>query len=252
MKRGIKPGRLVCMQERAAAACRTSGIDVTHILLKRVELASMTVGACCSICFHKHDDTSRSACSSSTSSSSSSGVIHLVLASRSLGIMQCDEPGVTMLACILAKLCTPTHMMGLLLPCWLILACSSALLCSALLVLCHAAAAAVQGWGENDRGVSYTFGPDCVTDFLQRHDLDLVCRAHQVRLHTIRFYTRVDDVCMSSVHSSFVQPAEVQHSSCLCWNPCMWLWVVAEHSVGAAATMHGKCLEQCSRPVRCC
>ena len=39
-----------------------------------------------------------------------------------------------------------------------------------------------QGWGENDRGVSYTFGPDCVTDFLQRHDLDLVCRAHQVGL----------------------------------------------------------------------
>lgn len=29
--------------------------------------------------------------------------------------------------------------------------------------------------------MSYTFGPDCVTDFLQRHDLDLVCRAHQVR-----------------------------------------------------------------------
>ena len=41
---------------------------------------------------------------------------------------------------------------------------------------------APQGWGENDRGVSYTFGPDCVTDFLQKHDLDLVCRAHQVCL----------------------------------------------------------------------
>lgn len=38
----------------------------------------------------------------------------------------------------------------------------------------------IQGWGENDRGVSYTFGPDCVTEFLQKHDLDLVCRAHQV------------------------------------------------------------------------
>ncbi|GAB4813685.1 hypothetical protein N2152v2_000731 [Parachlorella kessleri] len=32
----------------------------------------------------------------------------------------------------------------------------------------------VQGWGENDRGVSYTFGPDSVTEFLQKHDLDLV------------------------------------------------------------------------------
>jgi serine/threonine-protein phosphatase PP1 catalytic subunit len=38
----------------------------------------------------------------------------------------------------------------------------------------------IQGWGENDRGVSYTFGPDVVTSFLKRHDLDLVVRAHQV------------------------------------------------------------------------
>ncbi len=38
----------------------------------------------------------------------------------------------------------------------------------------------MQGWGENDRGVSYTFGPDSVTEFLAKHDLDLICRAHQV------------------------------------------------------------------------
>jgi serine/threonine-protein phosphatase PP1 catalytic subunit len=37
----------------------------------------------------------------------------------------------------------------------------------------------VKGWGENDRGVSYTFGPDSVLDFLAKHDLDLICRAHQ-------------------------------------------------------------------------
>jgi serine/threonine-protein phosphatase PP1 catalytic subunit len=36
------------------------------------------------------------------------------------------------------------------------------------------------GWGMNDRGVSYTFGPDRVTEFLEKHDLDLICRAHQV------------------------------------------------------------------------
>ena len=39
----------------------------------------------------------------------------------------------------------------------------------------------INGWGENDRGVSYTFGQDSVTEFLTKHDLDLVCRAHQVR-----------------------------------------------------------------------
>lgn len=38
-----------------------------------------------------------------------------------------------------------------------------------------------QGWGENDRGVSFTFGSDIVTKFLNKHDLDLICRAHQVR-----------------------------------------------------------------------
>ena len=38
----------------------------------------------------------------------------------------------------------------------------------------------INGWGENDRGVSYTFGQDSVAEFLAKHDLDLVCRAHQV------------------------------------------------------------------------
>ncbi|KAG7027849.1 Serine/threonine-protein phosphatase PP1, partial [Cucurbita argyrosperma subsp. argyrosperma] len=38
----------------------------------------------------------------------------------------------------------------------------------------------IRGWGENDRGVSFTFGADKVTDFLKKHDLDLICRAHQV------------------------------------------------------------------------
>lgn len=38
----------------------------------------------------------------------------------------------------------------------------------------------IRGWGENDRGVSFTFGSDIVSRFLTRFDLDLVCRAHQV------------------------------------------------------------------------
>ncbi|BAT98940.1 hypothetical protein LR48_Vigan06g134300 [Vigna angularis] len=38
----------------------------------------------------------------------------------------------------------------------------------------------IRGWGENDRGVSYTFGPDKVAEFLKKHELDLICRAHQV------------------------------------------------------------------------
>ncbi|XP_073040324.1 serine/threonine-protein phosphatase PP1 isozyme 2-like isoform X1 [Primulina eburnea] len=38
----------------------------------------------------------------------------------------------------------------------------------------------IRGWGMNDRGVSYTFGPDKVAEFLSQQDMDLVCRAHQV------------------------------------------------------------------------
>lgn len=37
-----------------------------------------------------------------------------------------------------------------------------------------------QGWAENDRGVSFVFGADVVATFLERHDLDLLVRAHQV------------------------------------------------------------------------
>lgn len=40
----------------------------------------------------------------------------------------------------------------------------------------------VLGWGENDRGVSFTFGAEVVAKFLHKHDLDLICRAHQVSL----------------------------------------------------------------------
>lgn len=38
----------------------------------------------------------------------------------------------------------------------------------------------IRGWEENARGVSYTFGADCVNNFLEQHDFDLVVRAHQV------------------------------------------------------------------------
>lgn len=37
-----------------------------------------------------------------------------------------------------------------------------------------------KNWQDNERGVSFTFGSDICTKFLERHDLDLICRAHQV------------------------------------------------------------------------
>ena len=48
----------------------------------------------------------------------------------------------------------------------------------------------VSGWGENDRGVSYTFGADVVSKFLDDHDLDLICRAHQVVEDGYEFFAK--------------------------------------------------------------
>ena len=36
----------------------------------------------------------------------------------------------------------------------------------------------ILGWADNERGVSYIFGPDVVANFLKKHDLDLIVRAH--------------------------------------------------------------------------
>jgi len=33
---------------------------------------------------------------------------------------------------------------------------------------------------DNERGVSYVFGPDVCASFLKKQDMDLICRAHQV------------------------------------------------------------------------
>lgn len=48
----------------------------------------------------------------------------------------------------------------------------------------------IQGWGENDRGVSFIFGGDVVEKFLRRHDLDLICRAHQVVEDGYKFFAK--------------------------------------------------------------
>lgn len=45
------------------------------------------------------------------------------------------------------------------------------------------------GWGENDRGVSFTFGAEVVAKFLHKHDLDLICRAHQVMVLVVYYGT---------------------------------------------------------------
>jgi len=48
----------------------------------------------------------------------------------------------------------------------------------------------IVGWDESDRGVSFIFGPDVVTNFLQKFDMDLICRAHQVVEDGYEFFAR--------------------------------------------------------------
>ncbi|KAI3372246.1 hypothetical protein L3Q82_022760, partial [Scortum barcoo] len=44
--------------------------------------------------------------------------------------------------------------------------------------------------GKNDRGVSFTFGSEVVAKFLHKHDLDLICRAHQVVEDGYEFFAK--------------------------------------------------------------
>ncbi|KAH9639766.1 hypothetical protein HF086_010972 [Spodoptera exigua] len=46
------------------------------------------------------------------------------------------------------------------------------------------------GWGENDRGVSFTFGTEVVGKFLSKHEFDLICRAHQVVEDGYEFFAK--------------------------------------------------------------
>jgi len=48
----------------------------------------------------------------------------------------------------------------------------------------------IAGWAENDRGVSFLFGPDVVTNFLNKFDFDLVVRAHQVVEDGYEFFAK--------------------------------------------------------------
>lgn len=65
-----------------------------------------------------------------------------------------------------------------------------------------------EDWEPNERGVSYCFGKKVIMDFLQRHDFDLVCRAHMVVEDGYEFYQdRVLVTVFSAPNVSFYYPA---------------------------------------------
>jgi len=63
----------------------------------------------------------------------------------------------------------------------------------------------ISGWGENDRGVSFTFGGEVVQKFLHKHDMDLICRAHQVRALTLSLSLARGCGCMPASGCVFVR-----------------------------------------------
>ncbi|EPS69366.1 serine/threonine-protein phosphatase, partial [Genlisea aurea] len=48
----------------------------------------------------------------------------------------------------------------------------------------------VRGWSDSDRGVSCVFGPDAVAEFLEKNELDLICRGHQVVEDGYEFFAK--------------------------------------------------------------
>ena len=80
------------------------------------------------------------------------------------------------------------------------------------------------GWGENDRGVSFTFGADVVSKFLNRHDLDLICRAHQVSL--------TKDYKLVKLQKSWRLVVNCSSDCCLWWVNnyfCFQKWKFEDH-----------------------
>lgn len=45
-------------------------------------------------------------------------------------------------------------------------------------------------WGDNERGVSYVFSEKVVEEFLEKHDLDLIVRGHQVMEDGYEFFAK--------------------------------------------------------------
>ena len=80
----------------------------------------------------------------------------------------------------------------------------------------------INGWGDNDRGVGFTFGPNVVRSFLQKEKLDLICRAHQVGMYL--FMHMISDAGFAEMECSLVDnslndgaPGRGRWIRVLCW-----------------------------------
>ena len=56
----------------------------------------------------------------------------------------------------------------------------------------------VQKWDDNEREFGFTFGPDTISLFLKKHDIDLICRGHQIAEDGYEFFANRQLVTISS------------------------------------------------------
>ena len=68
-------------------------------------------------------------------------------------------------------------------------------------------------WESNERGVSYCFGRKVIMEFLQRHDFDLVCRAHMVVEDGYEFFDERILVTVFSAPNVRSRPCYLHHSN---------------------------------------
>jgi serine/threonine-protein phosphatase PP1 catalytic subunit len=73
-------------------------------------------------------------------------------------------------------------------------------------------------WESNERGVSYCFGKKVIMEFLQRHDFDLVCRAHMVVEDGYEFFN--DRILVTVFSAPNVSPSVLG-----CWQRLL-TWIV--------------------------
>lgn len=71
-----------------------------------------------------------------------------------------------------------------------------------------------EDWEPNERGVSYCFGKKVIMDFLQRHDFDLVCRAHMVVEDGYEFFN--DRILVTVFSAPNVSLASLKCLPCFC------------------------------------
>ena len=90
----------------------------------------------------------------------------------------------------------------------------------------------IRGWSENDRDVSFTFGHNVVSQVLQKHEMDTICRSCQIVEDGYEFFWNRQLVTLFSAADycgRFNNKGVVMHldKDLLCQFPCRLIYAIA-------------------------